>query len=95
MDRDYPTNALNQGQARVDRPMSRIDNDVMTVKGFTQRTRDVSERIIRHAQTLGYYNPQPSTSTTGPTPIITTLSDALMELDRAMDELSGALNLFD
>lgn len=95
-ERNDPRTTSMLNQARAERPMSRIDNDVNTIKGITQRVRNSAERLLRHTQTLGYYNAPPA-QTTGavPSPVITTLSDALIDLDRAMDELASSLNLFD
>lgn len=82
--------------ARVDRPMSRVDALVQQTKLLTDRVRNNTERVIRHTQTLGFFNPPPANAaTSAPTPVITTLEDALRDLDRALDEHAAALNLFD
>lgn len=88
---DYPqaSNKLSGGS------LSRIDHDVNRVKEMTIRVRNVTERIIHHAHTLGYFAPPPSQPGTAPTPVITSLSDAIQDHDRGLDELSGSLNLFD
>lgn len=82
-------------QANVARSPSRIENDVETVKALTGRLEATTERIIRHARSLGYYEPTPDARTAAPTPVVTTLADALCALDRAIDHASGSLNVFD
>lgn len=82
-------------QAGADRPISRIENDVELVKRMADRIQNTTERIVRHARALGYYEPTPTAGTQAPTPVITTLADALGSLDRAIDGCSGSLNVFD
>jgi hypothetical protein len=91
----YETATLGT-QTRVEKPVSRIDTDVIRLKEQTQRVRLNTERLMRHAHSLGYL-PPPSQGNTGqaPTPVITNLNDAVCDLDRALDEMSGAMNLFD
>lgn len=91
---DYASQVKNQGQA-VDRPMSRIDNDTETLKRLTERVEGTTMRIIRHARSMGYFEPPKDTGASTPMPVITTLADALNALDRAIDHCSGALNVFD
>jgi len=75
--------------------MSRIESDVETVKIVIGRIEGTTDRIVRHARSLGYYEPTPDAKTSAPTPVITTLADALQALDRAIDRCSGSLNVFD
>lgn len=82
-------------QAQAARSPSRIENDVEVLKNLTGRIEMTTERIIRHARSLGYYEPTPDAKTQAPTPVITTLADALGALDRALDHCSGSLNVFD
>lgn len=79
----------------TERAASRIENDVERVKTMTSRVDIIVAGIVRHARSLGYYEPTPSAGNTAPSAVITTLSDALRELDRALDNGSEALNLFE
>lgn len=88
----YQDQAANQPRNAT---TTRIENDVETIKRMTERTRDITERIIRHARALGYFEPPGDTKTSAPTPVTTTLADAINELDRAIDHCSGSLNVFD
>lgn len=77
-----------------DRSPSRIENDTETVKMMVARVEAVTGRIVRHARSLGYFEPPPASGATV-APVITTLADALGALDRVLDECSGSLNVFD
>jgi hypothetical protein len=79
----------------VDRQASRIENDVEQLKRFTDRVESMTSRIIRNARSLGYFEPPKDTPTATPMPVITTLADAIQQLDRAIDHCSGSLNVFD
>lgn len=74
---------------------SRIENDIEAVKGLKNRVDAITDRIIRHARALGYYEPQPEQAGGVPMPVITTLADAIRDLDRVIDRASGSLNVFD
>ncbi len=93
---DYRT-AQSQANAAypstVDK-LSRLEADVEVTKRMTVRVETLKHRILRHAQTLGYWSPEP-TDKSGLEPVITTLQDALQALDRAIDACEGALNYFD
>lgn len=75
--------------------MSRIETDVETVKAMIDRLESTTARIVRHARVLGYYEPTPGPAVSAPTPVITTMADALQALGRAIDHCSGSLNVFD
>lgn len=78
------------------RPVSRIENDVETVKRLAERIEGITERIIRNARALGYFEAAKDASQGAtPVPVITTLADALIALDRAVDHCSGSLNVYD
>ena len=79
---------------KQDRPVSRIENDVEQLKRFGERVDSINDRVIRHARALGYYEPTPATGQ-APTPVITTLADALQALEYALERCSGSLNVFD
>lgn len=97
---DTSPNAL-RGSTQVDKPPSRIRNLTESVKMQTDRVRAATQRVVAHAHSLGFFDPPkvfdpPKTDAgVGPTPIITSLEDAIREHDRAIDELAAALNLFD
>lgn len=84
-------------QVAENRIMSRIENDVETVKKMTGRVEKITEGIVTHARSLGYFEPPSDVKahTQAPTPVVTTLSDALSALDRALDHCSGSLNVYD
>lgn len=77
------------------RSISRIEHDVDTVKKMATRIENTTERIIQHARALGYFEPPSDAKTGTPTPVVTTLADALRDLDKAIDHCSGSLNVFD
>jgi hypothetical protein len=75
--------------------VSRIDNDVEVLKRMIDRVETVTHRIIRHARSLGYFESTADAKPSAPTPVITTLADAISALDRALDHCSGSLNVYD
>jgi hypothetical protein len=90
---DYKSTAANQPEAR---DMSRIENDVEQLKRFADRADSITLRILRHARSLGYFEPQPGDAkVSAPMPVVTTMADAIQQLDRALDHCSGSLNVFD
>ena len=94
---EYHLKSKLEQATRVDRPISRIDGLVQQTKMMTDRVRSTTERIVRHANALGFFSPESRASDVPmpPQPFITSLEDALREHDRALDELAAALNLFD
>ena len=86
---------MNQGAAAENRVASRIEQDVEQVKSMTERVHRTRERVVRHARALGYFEPPADAKVSAPTPVITTMADALRELDQAIEHCSGALNVFD
>lgn len=82
-------------QAATNRVASRIEADVEQMKTMVLHVDSITDRIIRHARSLGYYQPTPQPETTAPTPVVTTLADALQALTRAIDHCSGSLNVFE
>lgn len=83
------------GGVAANRSLSRIESDVETVKGLTNIIENTTERIIRHARSLGYFEPPSDAKVSAPMPVVTTLADSLQALDRAINHCSGALNVFD
>jgi hypothetical protein len=91
----YRTEVAGPGK---DRPASRIEHDVEVLKTLTGKVEHTTQRIIHHARALGYFEPPSDAKAqapTTPTPVITTLADAIQALDRAIDHCSGSLNVFD
>lgn len=88
---DYAQNSLSTGIEKG----SRIDGDIANVQKMVQMVRNCEQRIVRHARTLGYYQPQPESAATKPTPVSSTMADALADMERAIEGLSDSLNLFD
>lgn len=74
---------------------NRIAADVNTINNLADRIRSCMARNINNARILGYYEPQPASTGSTPTPVISNLSDAIRDLDRAVDELSASFNIFD
>ena len=86
--------AIQGGQAN-NAVASRAETDVENVKRMAGQVEIITDRIIRHACTLGYYEPTPEAKAVAATPVITTLADALRGLNAAIDHCSGSLNVFD
>jgi phage-related protein len=91
------SNHLGLGQTPINTTMNRIENDIETIKRITMRLESIHDRIMRNARVLGYFD-SPKDIGSGastPTPVVSTLADAINALDRAVDNASGALNVFD
>lgn len=89
--------AYETASADVKRDVSRIETDVELVKSMGRMVAQTTERIMRHARALGYYEP-PAPEKTAPlslSPAVISLADALMALDREINTCSGSLNVFD
>lgn len=87
-------NLQNQGVGANTPKGSRIDHAIEAVGGMTRTVERTTERIVSHARSLGYFEP-PKDGQATPSAVVTTLSDALLELERAIQRNSDALNLFD
>lgn len=74
-------------------PNTRIQVDVNRVREITSSVRLVTQTIISYAHSLGYYEP-PKADNPSVEPVITTMGDAITDLERATNELVGSLNLF-
>ena len=76
---------------------SRINSDVERILSMARVANSARDRIARHSAALGYFEPPQSGNDSGAIvqPISNNLQSALGELDRALDGLHGALNLFD
>ena len=75
--------------------MSRIDNDISILKRHIEIVDAITANIMRHAQTLGYFQNSKLDTNIAPSPVITTLADALQALEKSLDHCSGTLNVFD
>lgn len=84
---------FDQGAANMP-TVSRIETDVETIKGIVSRIENTTTRIIGHARSLGYFE-SPNENKATPTPVVTTLADALQALDHAVNHCSDAINVFD
>ena len=91
---DYGSNLQQAGQQGTDK-ISRIQADTSALLTMVQRLKACEARVARHAMSLGYFQATPETGNAKPTPVSTTMVDALADMDRAIDSLSGALTLFD
>lgn len=85
----------NQGAATAARSLSRIESDVESLKSMTNNIEIITERIMRHARSLGYFEPPNDPKVSAPTPVITTLADAMLALERAINHCACSLNVFD
>ncbi len=74
---------------------SRINADIERLLHMVKRVHEARERVMRHASALGYHADTPPTDDTKVCPIANTLAHSLEDMDRALDQLSGALNVFD
>jgi hypothetical protein len=72
---------------------SRIECDIESVKLLTRRVDDIASNIFRHTRSLGYSEP-PNATTAAPEPVITTLSDALRALERAVEHATDSVSVF-
>ena len=86
---------MGQMQSVSNQVASRIESDVECVKKMTAYVESTTSRIVRHARALGYYEAESDAKVSAPTPVVTSLADALQALDRAIEHCSGALNVFD
>ncbi|KRQ11901.1 hypothetical protein AOQ73_05700 [Bradyrhizobium pachyrhizi] len=81
------------------RPSSRIENDIEKVKLLTDIINNTTDRLVQHANSLGYFEPPKAETAASagfaPRPVSINLADALADLDRAVNRNSGVLNLFD
>ena len=80
-ERDAPTTAKG----------SRIQSDIHNLQKMVTRVRQAQERVTHHARTLGYFQdtPEPSGMGSKLNPVSTSLTDALADMERALDGLSG------
>lgn len=83
-------NNLGEKQTR-----SRIEVQTVGVQEMVGRVQSAQARILRHARSLGYFQDPPASAQVKPTAVSMTMTDALGDLDRALDDLSGSLNVFD
>lgn len=86
---------LGQSPA-VNKTASRIENQTEMVKTLVRKIQRITDTNIQHAHQLGFYSPPSETkpSSGAPTPVTTSLDDAIRDLDQAVDHLDGSMNLF-
>ena len=75
--------------------ISRIQNDTQTLLGMVQRVRAIETHIVKHAMALGYYQPQPESGGTKPQAVSTSMTDAIGDMNEALDAVSASLTLFE
>lgn len=93
---DYSNQANAQNALTGSSPKgSRINADVESLLRMVKRVHEARERIQRHTSALGYHADTPPTEGSKVSPIASTLSNALTDLDHALEQLSVSLNLFD
>lgn len=81
------------GSGNTSLAQNRIQNDIGRIKETTERVRNTTNMIIQYAHTLGYFEP-PKDINPAVEPVITTMSDAITDMEKATNDLVGALNLF-
>lgn len=90
-------NNAGQGQLKDAHPMSRLDAQVETLKGIAGRINGLTAELGRHVHTLGFF-PPPQQNSIGasdtPRPVVTNVNDAIVEVDRAVDNFQATLHLF-
>lgn len=90
---NFAQNALTNPQSKG----SRINADVENLLRMVKRVHEARERIQRHTSALGYYaDTAPTDGSDGKvSPISNTLSNALSDMEHALEQLSVSLNLFE
>lgn len=79
----------------IGKTASRIESQIETVKILTQRISRITNINIEHAHQLGFYSPPaPMPSANTPTPVVSSLVDAITDLDQAVEHLDESMNLF-
>lgn len=88
---------ITQSEQTKNSVASRAETDVENVKAMVNKVEIITDRIVRHARTLGYYEPtsEAKGNASAPSPVITTLADALRTLSAAIEHCSGSVNVFD
>lgn len=90
---DYSERA---GTASTGAAGSRIQSDIRRLQELVGRVVMSRERVVAHARALGYFADTPAPPLSSKVSAIsTTLGDVIGDLDRELDTLSGALNVFD
>lgn len=89
-------NIIGHGQVGSNIKQSRLASDVERIITLIQSVNTARERVSHQTTTLGYFSDAPTTNkNTEPSPIWPNLQNMLSELERSIDGLHGALNLFD
>lgn len=92
----YDASLGQQASAKTTKTATRIEGQVENVKALTRRIVRITDTNIEHAHQLGFFSPPPSNGSIAgaPTPVISSLDDALRELTMAVDNLDGSMNLY-
>lgn len=89
--------AQASGQANTSAKGSRINVDVEHVLCLVRSVNDARDKVQRHTSALGYFSdaPQSAGDAAKLQPVSTSMQNAIGDLDRAIDNLHGALSLFE
>lgn len=88
--------AYSQNEVASDTKASRIEHDASRIRELADRIHGSKRRLIGHARKLGYFQDTPEAGASAKiSPVSSTLLDAITDLERAVEELSGSLNVFD
>jgi hypothetical protein len=85
------------GAAPHDRPMTRIEAQIESIKSIASRVRRIADDNTMHAHQLGFFAPSSNEKTNGaisPIPVTTSLDDVIRDLGIAVEELDRSMSLF-
>lgn len=77
-----------------DAPMTRIDSQIEQLKGMADRLARLTATNVHHARQLGFFEPPKKEPGEIPTPVVSSMEDAINQLQREIDHLDGSMNLF-
>lgn len=79
----------------MDRPMTRIEVQIETLKSLSNRIQRLTNDNIMHAHQLGFFAPNgPEKDPPTPIPVTTSLDDAIRELTMSVEKLDNSMGLF-
>jgi hypothetical protein len=77
----------------INKVASRIESQTESLKGAADRISRLTATNVLHARQLGFFEP-PKDAGQAPSPVVTTLEDAINQIHREIDSLEGSMNLF-
>lgn len=93
---DYVQQSAAQSNGSRTKPASRINADVERVLVMVKRIHVERDRLQSHTASLGYFADTPPESGEAKVqPISVNMASALNDLDRALQQLTSAINLFE